>query len=106
MKPNRSHPRLWTKDFSCITAATVLSAIGGEAMNLPISLLVFDKTQSTLLSAVILVCGMLPDMILPILIAPLIDKGGKKKWIVGLDILLACIYGAMGLWITGHAFSY
>ena len=106
MKPNRYRPRLWTKDFSCITAATVLSAIGGEAMNLPLSLLVFDKTQSTLLSAVILVCGMLPDMILPILIAPLIDKGGKKKWIVGLDILLACIYGAMGLWITGHAFSY
>ena len=47
MKPNRPHPRLWTKDFSCITPATVLSAIGGEAMNLPISLLVFDKTQST-----------------------------------------------------------
>ena len=79
MKRNRSGPRLWTKDFSCITIATVLSAIGGEAMNLPISLLVFDETKSTLLSALILVCGMLPDMILPILVAPLIDKGGKKK---------------------------
>ena len=88
MKHKRIRPRLWTKDFSCITVATVLSAIGGEAMNLPISLLVFDQTQSTLLSALILVCGMLPDMILPILVAPLIDKGGKKKWIVGLDILL------------------
>lgn len=106
MKHKRIRPRLWTKDFSCITVATVLSAIGGEAMNLPISLLVFDQTQSTLLSALILVCGMLPDMILPILVAPLIDKGGKKKWIVGLDILLATVYAAMGIWITGHAFSY
>ncbi|MFR1753151.1 MAG: MFS transporter [Oscillospiraceae bacterium] len=106
MKHKPIRPRLWTKDFSCITVATVLSAIGGEAMNLPISLLVFDQTQSTLLSALILVCGMLPDMILPILVAPLIDKGGKKKWIVGLDVLLATVYAAMGIWITGHAFSY
>ena len=106
MKRNRSGPRLWTKNFSCITIATVLSAIGGEAMNLPISLLVFDETKSTLLSALILVCGMLPDMILPILVAPLIDKGGKKKWIVGLDVLLAAIYGLMGVWILGHTFSY
>ena len=45
MKRNRSGPRLWTKNFSCITIATVLSAIGGEAMNLPISLLVFDETR-------------------------------------------------------------
>ncbi|HWT76550.1 MAG TPA: hypothetical protein VN258_17775 [Mobilitalea sp.] len=67
--------------------ATVLSAIGGEAMNLPISLLVFDETKSTFLSALIMICGMLPDILLPIFIAPIIDKGTKKKWIVGLDIL-------------------
>lgn len=98
MKPNRSRPRLWTKDFSCITAATVLSAIGGEAMNLPISLLVFDETQSTLLSAVILVCGMLPDMILPILIAPLIDKGGRKN---GLWAWIFCWPASTGPWDCG-----
>lgn len=97
---------LWTKNFTCITAATVLSAIGGEAMNLPVSLLVFEETQSTFLSALILVCGMLPDTILPILVAPLIDKGGKKKWIVGMDLLLAVIYAGMGLWVLRHDFSY
>ena len=35
---------LWTKDFTSITIATILTAVGGEAMNLPISLLVFDET--------------------------------------------------------------
>lgn len=97
---------VWTKDFSCITAATVLSAIGGEAMNLPVSLFVFDQTQSAFFSALIMVCGMLPDVILPILVAPLIDKGGKKKWIVGLDLLLAALYAGMGVWIGGHTFRY
>lgn len=97
---------LWTKDFTCITAATALSAVGGEAMNLPISLLVFDETGSTFLSAMILVCGMLPDVLLSVLVAPLIDKGGKKKWIVGLDMLLALLYLSVGVWVGRHAFSY
>ena len=98
--------RLWTKDFSCITLATVLSAVGGEAMNLPVSLLVFDETQSAFLSSLIMICGVLPDILLPILIAPLIDKGGKKKWIVGMDLLLAALYAAMGFWAGRHTFRF
>ena len=97
--------KLWTKDFTCITAATVLSAVGGEAMNLPISLLVFEETGSTLLSALVFVCGILPDFLFSVLAAPLIDKSGKKKWIVGLDILTAVIYLGMGLWVAGHEFD-
>lgn len=97
---------IWTKDFTYITVAVVLSSIGGEAMNLPVSLLVFEETQSTFLSAIVMVCGMLPDIVLPIFVAPLIDKGDKKKWIVGLDGLLVILYVVMGIWISGHEFSY
>ena len=94
---------LWTKDFTSIAIATILTAVGGEAMNLPISLLVFDETGSTFLSALVLICGVLPDIVLSVLVAPLIDKGGKKKWIVGLDIVTAVLYAVMGLYISGHA---
>lgn len=97
---------LWTKDFSCITGATILSAIGGEAMNLPLSLLVFEETQSTFLAALLLICGMLPDVILPILVAPVIDRGSKKKWIVGLDMLMASLYLAIGVWAGKYGFNY
>lgn len=97
---------IWTKDFSCITAATILTAIGGEAMNLPISLLVFDETKSAFLAALVMVCGMLPDIVLPILVAPFIDKGEKKKWVTGLNFIMVLLYLAMGLWISGHEFSY
>lgn len=97
---------LWSKDFSCITGATVLSAIGGEAMNLPLSLLVFEETQSTFLAALLLICGMLPDVLLPILLAPIIDRGSKKKWIVGLDALMALLYIAIGVWAGQYGFNY
>ena len=106
---NKSRNRkksVWTKDFSCITVSTILSAIGGEAMNLPISLLVFDETKSTLLASLIMVCGMLPDIIFPIWIAPFIDKGNKKKWIVGLDVFMVLLYSFMGIWTLKHTFSY
>ncbi len=108
MKENQKRRKtgLWTKDFTCITAATALSAIGGEALNFPVSLLVFEKTQSTLLSALILVCGMLPDTVLPVLAAPLIDRGSRKKWIVGMDILLAVFCFGMGGLVAGNEFSY
>ncbi len=98
--------KLWTKDFSCITLATVLSAIGGEAMTLPVSLLVFDETQSAFLSSLVMICGILPDILLPIFIAPFIDKAGKKKWILGMDLMLAAVYAGMGFWVGRHTFHF
>lgn len=98
--------KLWTKDFSCITLATVLSAIGGEAMTLPVSLLVFDETQSAFLSSLVMICGILPDVLLPIFIAPFIDKAGKKKWILGMDLMLAIVYAGMGFWVGRNTFHF
>lgn len=97
---------LWSKNFSLITITTVLSAVGGEAMNLPISLMVFDETKSTFMSALIMIFGMLPDIILPIFVAPIIDKGTKKKWIVGLDALMAIFFLIMGIYTLNHKFIF
>lgn len=97
---------LWTRNYTCVTSATFLSIIGGEVMNLPMSLLVFEKTQSTMLSAIIMICGILPDLFLSVLVAPFIDKGNKKRWIITLDLMMAAIYLFTGFWIETHAFQY
>lgn len=97
---------LWTKNFTCITLATCLSIIGGEVMTVPLSLMVFEQTQSTMLSSIIMICSVLPDVLLSVLIAPFIDKGRKKQWIVGLDLLMMGIYILMGLWVANHEFQY
>lgn len=97
---------VWSGDFTKITAATVLSLIGGEVMNLPVSLLVYDQTKSPLLSALIYVSGILPDVLLPVLLAPLVDRGKKKPWIVGMDGLMAIVYIAMGVWVQHNSFVY
>lgn len=97
---------LWTRNYTCITLASFLSIIGGEVMTLPLSLLVFDQTGSTILSAIVLICGVLPDVLLSVLVAPFIDKGNKKKWIVSLDLLMAGVYFFMGFWVANNEFQY
>lgn len=97
---------LWTKNFTCITSASFFSIIGGEVMTLPLSLQVFEQTQSTMLSAIILMCGILPDVFLSVLIAPFIDRSNKKSWIIGLDTLMMIIYVVMGFWIANHEFQF
>ena len=59
-----------------------------------------------MLSAFIMVCGILPDLLLSVFVAPLIDKGNKKRWIVGLDLLMVCVYILMGSWVMHHEFCY
>lgn len=83
---------LWTKNFTIITLGTMISAIGGTAMGLGLSLVVFDQTKSTWLSAVFAVMPTLPGITLPILLAPLIDRVNRKRVIVGLDALSGALY--------------
>lgn len=98
--------KLWTKDYSLLTVTTILSAIGGEAITFPLSLLVFDETGSPLLSAIIFVAGFAPDIILGVLIAPLVEKWNKKRLIIVLDILLLGLYLLLGVYLYFMSFNY
>ena len=97
---------LWTGDYTRITLASILSIIAGEAINLPISLLVFDETRSTLLSALVMACGFLPDALLGVLVAPVIDRGRKKRWILAMDGALLAVYLVMAALTRHGAFRF
>ncbi len=96
---------LWTRNFRLITFATILSAIGGEAMVLPVSLLVFEKTQSTMASAIIMICGVLPDVLFSVLIAPMIDRSSRKKWVVFSNAAIAALYLVIGFYVLKNPFN-
>lgn len=97
---------VWSRDFTLITVGTIISAIGGQAISLPMSLMVFDETGSTLLSALMFIAGLIPNVLLPILIAPLIDRNPKKKIIVGLDYLMGFIFLATAYIVSIIGFNY
>ncbi len=70
------------------------------------SLMVFDETGSTLLSAFLFIAGMIPSVILPILIAPFIDRYPKKRIIVGLDYLMGVLFLLIAYVVSITGFRY
>ncbi len=97
---------LWTKDFTLITIGTVISVIASQVISLPISLLVFDETKSTLLSSFIFIANLLPSTLIPILIAPLVDNAPKKRFIVCLDYFAAIFNFVVGVIVVFFGFQY
>ena len=69
---------VWSWNFTVITLGTLISAIGGAGITLGLSLVVFDQTQSTLLSGLYTAISMIPGITLPVLFGPLVDKANRK----------------------------
>ena len=97
---------LWTKNFCLVTLATVLGAAGGIAGGFALSFLVFDETGSTLAAALIVAIRLVPHMLLPLFIAPLMDRLPRKAFLVAGDVINGVVYGAMGFWLLFFEFSY
>jgi MFS family permease len=99
-------PGLWTRNFTIITLGTVISAIGGTAVSFAMSLIVFDNTGSTWLSGVFAAVTMLPNLILPVLSAPLVDKACRRNLIVGIDFIMSLLYFGFAAYLFRAEFSY
>ncbi len=98
--------KLWTKSFILLIISTFISAVAGEAFNLPFSLTVFNETKSSLLSAIMLIAGFVPDILLGVWIAPLVDKWNKKRIVVALDCVFILLFILGGLYFQYFGFHY
>lgn len=99
-------PRLWTRNYTLLIAATTLGAIGGTAGSFALSFLVFDETGSTLAAALVVAIELIPHFILPLIVAPLMDRLPRKPFLVGGDVLGGILYAVMGLYLLRFQFSY
>lgn len=97
---------LWSHDFSIITIGTLISAIGGVAMNFAFSIVVFDQTNSTMLTGVFSAISFIPSIILPIIAAPYVDRCSRKKLIVRIDAGNGGLFLLFALFLMNHDFSY
>ena len=83
---------LWTKNYTTITIGTIISAIGGVGLNFALSVLIYNQTQSTMLSAIFSAVIMVPHILLPLFIGPVIDRFSRKKIIVTSDMLMGVLF--------------
>ena len=97
---------LWTRDFTRITAATALGAAGGIISQFALSFLVFDETGSTLAAALVVAIQLIPMVLLPLIIAPMMDRLPRKPFLVWGDLLNGVCYAGAGLFLLHNDFSY
>ena len=97
---------LWTRDFTRITAATALGAAGGIISQFALSFLVFDETGSTLAAALSVAIQLIPMVLLPLIIAPMMDRLPRKPFLVWGDLLNGVCYAGEGIFLLHNAFSY
>lgn len=98
--------KLWNKNFTLAYVGMIISAIGGVGLNLAISVVVFQETKSTILSAVFTLLSMIPQFVLPLVMGPIIDRKNPLKVLVTNEIILAFIFfaAAFASWKVG--FNY
>ena len=97
---------LWTRDFTRITAATALGAAGGIISQFALSFLVFDETGSTLAAALSVAIQLIPMVLLPLILAPMMDRLPRKPFLVWGDLLNGVCYAGAGIFLLHNAFSY
>ena len=97
---------LWTKNFTLVTVSSALGAVGGIAGGFALSFLVFDETGSTLASALILAIQLVPFFVLPLFLAPVMDRLPRKPFLVAGDLIDGVLYALMGLYLLKFEFSY
>lgn len=97
---------LWTKNYTLLMTATALGAIGGIAGSFALSFLVFEKTGSTLASALILAIRVIPGFLVPTFLAPWMDRFPRKPFLVAGDLINGIFYGAAGIYLLYQPFHY
>ncbi len=98
--------KLWTKDFTIITAGSIVSLLGNALIGFALSLFVLDYMESTFYYAVYLFMYTLPQIAAPIISGPLIDRFSRRKTIYSLDFLSTAIYLILALTVYLGAFNF
>ena len=83
-----------------------MGTLGSIAGGFALAFLVFDETGSTLASALIVAIQLIPNLLLPILIAPVMDRLPRKSFLVAGDAANAVLLAGMGIWLLLFDFSY
>lgn len=97
---------LWTRNYSLLNLATVFGAAGGIAGNYALSFLVYDEIGSTLAAGLLVALQVVPHFVLPLIIAPWMDRYPRKPFLVAGDMIGGICYTAAGFYLRNFEFSY
>jgi MFS family permease len=88
------------REFRWLWLADVQSLLGDQLARVALSVMVFDETRSSVLTAGVYALTFIPALIGSFLLGPLADRVPRRTLLVSGDLLRAVLIGAMAL--LGH----
>lgn len=98
--------KLWTRDFTIITWGSFVSMLGACVVSYAFNFLVYDKTSSPFLYALMMVAFMLPQLTAPIFAGAFFDRHSRRKAIYILDYTSTVLFVAVTLICYFDLFNY
>lgn len=80
--------------------------LGSAVANFAIGLLIYEKTDSTFLYSLFFVVTMIPNVMIPLLAGPYLDRFSRKNVIVVLDYVSAIAFGLVTILLSLNYFNY
>ncbi len=97
---------LWTSNFKKMYLGWILSAVGGIGFNVAFGLVIYDNTQSTFLSGIFVALSMVPSILLPLIVAPNIDRQNPLKVLLKNEKTLLVVFILAYLFVITFKFNY
>ncbi len=79
---------------------------GGALSNFALGLIIFEKTNSTLLYSFFMAAIMIPGMIIPMVAGPFVDRYSRRKMIYMLDFIFFVIFAMASVMAYFDYFNY
>jgi MFS family permease len=106
MSKKHAAVKLWDKNFTIIILGSLISMLGATVSTFAFSLLVYDRTESTFLFALMSVTGMLPQLFIPIIAGAVLDRRSRRKAIYIIDFIYTGMFLIITLLINANFFNY
>lgn len=97
---------LWNRNFMLYICGMAISALGGIGLNLALSVVVFEQTQSTLLASIITAISMIPHFAMPLFVGPYIDRHNPLKVLLRNESFLAVFFISAAAIVHFFGFHY
>jgi len=85
------------REYRFLWLADVQSLLGDQLARVALSVLVYDRTRSALVTAVVYALSFLPALVGSVLLGPLADRLPRRSVLVGGDLIRAALLGLMTL---------
>ena len=88
---------LRVREYRAVFVAYVISMLGDVIAMVALTVLVYERTGSSLLAALVFTCAFVPFLLGGTLLSGLVDRIEPRRLLVGADLISACLVGTMAL---------